>query len=183
MKKISIILLSFILLIIVIFWLWYLKRYMYDLKETIINEKIVVKFKWKEDNFLLNLNTKELNIFKWEYIEINNSKLNIETKIYSPNWNFYFKMSWIFNSNNNKMINRTWLYPNNYFNAFWTKDSKYLIRMDWHVVRLFWLFFSTATVQQVIHIIEPESKKSKQILLFDENWKLLEIESILWYVE
>lgn len=34
MKKISIILLSFILLIIIIFWLWYLKRYMYDLKET-----------------------------------------------------------------------------------------------------------------------------------------------------
>ncbi|NVP17679.1 hypothetical protein HUU51_03090 [Candidatus Gracilibacteria bacterium] len=183
MKKINIVLLSIILVIIMIFGLGYLTRYMYDLKETNINEKIVIKFKGKEDNFLLDLNTKEFNIFKGEYIEINNSKLNIETKIYSPNGNFYFKMSGIFNSNNNKMINRAWLYPNNYFNAFWTKDSKYLIRMDGHVVRLFGLFFSTPTVQQVIHIIEPETKKSKQILLFDENLKLLEIESILGYVE
>lgn len=182
MKKLSIILLSFIILIVIIFWLWYLTRYMYDLKETNINEKIVVKLKWKEDNFLLNLNNNEINTFKWEYIEIDNLKLNIDTKIYSPNWNFYFKMSGIFNLND-KMINRTSLYPNSNFNAFWTKDSKYLIRMDGHVVRLFWLFFSTPTVQQVIHVIEPETKKSKQILLFDENWKLLEIESILWYVE
>jgi len=155
---------------------------MYDLKETNITEKVVLKFKWKEDNFLLDLNTSEFIIFKWEYIKINNEKLNINSKIYSPNWDFYFKMSWIFNLNN-KMINRTHLYPNNNFQAFWTKDSKYLIRMDWHVVRLFWLFFSTPTVQQVIHIVEPETKKSKQILLFDENWKLLEVESILWYVE
>lgn len=182
MKKISIILLSFILLIIIIFWLWYLKRYMYDLKETNINEKIVVKFKWKEDNFLLDLNTKEFNIFKWEYIQIDNTKLNIETKIYSPNWNFYFNIFWLYNSNNN-LLKKTWLCPIDKCKIFWTKDSKYLIRMDWHVVRLFWLFFSTATVQQVIHIIEPETKKSKQILLFDENWKLLEIESILWYVK
>lgn len=182
MKKINKILLLFISLVIIIFRLWYGTRIIYDLKETNINEKIVLTIKWKEWNFLLNLNTYEIKSFTWNYIELNNTKLDIYTKIYSPNWKFYFKIFWVYDYLDN-LLNETWLCPIDKCKFFWTKDSKYLIRMDWRVVRMFWLFFSTPTIQQVIHIIEPETKKSKQILLYDENWKLIEVDEIKWYTE
>lgn len=40
------------------------------------------------------------------------------------------------------------------------------------------MFFSTPTLEQVIHVVDPATKKSKQILLYDENGKLLQVESI-----
>lgn len=181
MNKTYKIIIVIILVIILIFWIWYITRMIYDLKEINIRENIILSIKWKEWLFILNPNNEEIKSFSWNFSKLEDINLSISTKIYNPNNKYYFNISGVYN-NNDKLLNRTWLCPIKNCKAFWTEDSNYLIRMDWHVVRLFWLFFSTPTVQQVIHIIEPETKKSKQILLYDENWKLMEIEKIEGYV-
>lgn len=180
MKKVLKFLLWFLLIIVTVFFLWYTTRIFSDLKETDVKENIIISLKGKTGLYLLDLNTEKLQAFSWSFSMIEKINLDLDTKVYSPNWEFYFKKSWTF-TKNAKLIVRSWLYPALENQFFWTSDSKYLIRTDGHVVRLFWLFFSTPILQQVIHIIEPRTGKSKQILLYDEHGKLLEIDQILGY--
>lgn len=171
-----------LIVILMIFWAWYITRLLSDLKETDVKENIIISLKGKTGLYLLDPNTEKLQTFSWSFSIIEKINLELDTKVYSPNWEFYFKESWIF-TKNDKYLVKSWLYPALENQFFWTFDSKYLIRTDGHVVRLFWLFFSTPTLQQVIHIVEPSTGKSKQILLYDENGQLLEIDQILWYLD
>ncbi len=181
MKKVYKVILIIISFIVLIFWLWYITRVMNDLKETNIKEYIIVSLKWKSWLFLIDPNTEKIETFSWAYNKIEKVSLDIKTRVFSPNKEYYFNIWWIF-SKKNVLLNRTWLSPINDSSTFWTNDSKYLIRTDWRVVRLFWMFFSTPTLEQVIHVVDPATKKSKQILLYDENGKLLQVESIEWYI-
>lgn len=171
-----------LIVILMIFWAWYITRLLSDLKETDVKENIIISLKGKTGLYLLDPNTEKLQTFSWSFSIIEKINLDLDTKIYSPNWEFYFNISWLYKSNA-ELLNRTWLCPIKTCSLIWTSDSKYLIRTDGHVVRLFWLFFSTPTLQQVIHIVEPSTGKSKQILLYDENGQLLEIDQILWYLD
>lgn len=181
MKKIYKLILIIISFLLLIFWLWYITRVVSDLKETSIKENIIVSLIWKWWLFLINPNTEKIESFSWNYNKVEEVSLDINTKIFSPNKEFYFNIWWVFN-NKDIILNTTWLCPIKKCSVFWTNDSQYLIRTDWHVVRLFWMFFSTPTLEQVIHVIEPNTKKSKQILLYDEDWKLLQIDRIKWYI-
>lgn len=181
MKKIYKLILIIISFLLLIFWLWYINRVVSDLKETSIKENIIVSLIWKWWLFLINPNTEKIESFSWNYNKVEKVSLDINTKIFSPNKEFYFKKSWLFNKKDELLI-RSWLYPDHRTQWLWTKNSKYLIRTDWHVVRLFWMFFSTPTLEQIIHVVEPTTKKSKQILLYNEDWKLLQIDKIEWFI-
>lgn len=181
MKKVKKIFTALLLFTLLVFWLWYLTRIMYDLKNTEIKENIVLTLKWKQGLYLLNPNTEKITSFSWSYIRIKNEKIDLDSKIYSLNKEYFFSIYGVLDRNG-KVINETWLCPIETCVAFWTEDGKYLIRTDGHVVRMFGLFFSTPTVEQVIHIIEPSTKKSKQILLYDESWKLLQVDKIEGYI-
>lgn len=180
MKKVKKIFTALLLFILLVFWLWYLTRTMYDLKNTEIKENIVLTLKWKQGLYLLNPNTEKITNFSWSYNQVEQINIDINTKVFNLGRNYYYSIEWVFNSSN-IMVNDSWLMLSK-FQALWTEDGRYLIRTDGHVVRMLWLFFSTPTVEQVIHIIEPSTKKSKQILLYDESWKLLQVDKIEGYI-
>lgn len=182
MKKWKKIILGILWLIIIISWMGFLTRIVYDLKDTDIKENIVVTLKWKQGLYLLNPNTENIVSFSWSYNVVQQTEMDLNTKMYNREKKYYFSIEWVFTDKGN-VLNTTWLCPIKTCQALWTEDGKYLIRTDGHVVRMFWLFFSTPTVEQVLHVVEPSTKKSKQILLYDENWILMQVDKILGYTK
>lgn len=178
MKKIIVTILIVFLLLSGIFWLAYIKNVTNTLNETSIQEDVIITFEWKEWTFILNPNTWEFWEFSWEFDNKASRISNLDEKIYDSKQEYYYKKSGLYD-NNEKLIMKSWLYPSD-FDALWTQGDHYLIRTDGHVVKMFWLFFSTPTTEKVIHVLEPSTKKSKQILLYDEKWLLLKIDKILW---
>jgi len=196
-KNIIIVFTIFTVIIWLLFWTWYYYKNKRDLVDYNISEKIVVKFKNDENKYLVNLNDWSYIKYNWEYkkyfpITYEDEKLFMDKKIYNKNNEYYFyyksdkyfDMQKIYNNNNNN--NNEVIYSWNYSNFqqwYWSQDWKFLIIKDWYIARMFGLFIAIKTANLTIHVVDIKSWKSKQLNIIDNNWRFLEVESILWYVE
>ena len=184
------------LIIWFIFLYWYFKKIQRNLVEYNINEQLVVKFIDDDNKYLLNLNNWKLEWIikeykKYSYDFIFEENIDYETPekniqiynrlIYNQNNEYYFDYRlWIYNKN--KEINYRFMYPW-YHEAYWSQDWKYLITKEWFILRMFDLFIPIRSSWQTIAITEPSTWKRIWLIIQDENWKVLEVETILWYVE
>lgn len=192
MKKFLKIIFIIFIIIWLIFWLWYYSKIKRDLVDYNISEKIVVKFEDDDNKYLVNLNDWSYIKYDWRYKEYDYDfeidwdndddvrSLN-HRKFYNQNNTYYFDYRiWIYNQNNERIFRfiNSW-----FFEAYWSQDWKYLIARSWYIARMFGLFLQVETANTVFTIVEPESWKMKQLILWKPWDKFINIKSILWYIE
>lgn len=187
----------FILIVIITFVLLLIppivNNYLSTLKSYNIDEKIVVSlFEFNnskkeviEGNYLLNLNTWIVSKFEWEFRKISNNNLlkysnNCELNKYNV-WNM-----------NNRYINCVWLFDDNdkplydisfkSSSMYQSQNRKYIVSIQWHIFKALFWGFSKEMGNRMPTIINIESWKTFWLLTVDENWKWVNIDEILWYI-
>lgn len=192
LKKISKWLLIFTLFISLLFWIWYTFKIKRDLVNYNIPEKLIVKLEGDNNSYMLNLNNGTYSKYDWKYnnywynFEVNwdndNDAIAIHNrKIYNQDNTYYFDYRLRIYNQNNKEVYR---YINSwFFEAYWSQNWKYVISRNWYIARMFWLFLSIETANSVITIVEPETWKMKQLILWKPWERFINIEKILWYIK
>ena len=169
----------FLLIFIIVFILIFVNKNSKTLNNYNIGEKLIVQFKWYTWSYILDLNTLKYSTFNSSFNNINVPSLKNIEKVYNYDKRYYYTENWIYDINNNN-IYKFW--TPSYSVKYWTKDWKYLINNDSQIVYLFNYFIPQRIWIFVPHIIEIWTWKSNQLLIYDENWKIMSIEKILWYI-
>lgn len=168
-----------LILILLITWKAYYNVKSKELKDYYIQEKLVIQFEWDENKYLVDLNKNTFLQYKWAFNEINTKKWDW-WNYYDLNKKYYINYKWLYSSDNKLKYYFSWPWIISQ-DFYFDKSDKYLIKKEWYIFYWLWWLFSKRGFPMIISIIEKNDWKYRSIILKD-NWKLMRVEKILWYV-
>lgn len=167
-----------ILIILIMIWVGiYLYNKNTSSLDISIKEQLVVKLYKDDSKYIINLNkfnwnkyqlNQENSKYNWNYIDISSNIWNDKT--YSQDMNKYF-FNWKIYKNGNLFIDYSKLWT---LIEYFSLDSKYFITYKPFDIKCYDCNY--------FYIYNLDNKKSIKFSLYWENWEILIIENILWYV-